>query len=265
MAYGGNVDEEGGFLRKIGDQIGRAFDLVEEVEKAETTAIETVKDTSAAAQELSTRVDAIRELKEGFVGLGNGEMAEKSAEKNSPLDASILELCQYSLHLASVADGCMDVSDRLTKMAATAVRDWASGSDVDSDGAAASKALSIASERIRHVRDKTENDIVSIVAKGDMVMNMLEVSSSRLDFQTGIGEILDQVTTDLTELGKNASPEKGSNEIMESMLARMAKFYSMAQEREIHRSYVAALGAGTNASEPDPAQFDKDDFETILF
>jgi hypothetical protein len=206
-----------------------------------------------------------RALKEDFERLereGNRQSAEEGADAGMRVIA--LELCQYGNQLEAAAGDCMTIADALAKSAAAAVRDWVCEPERGSEGAAAATALGIAAERIREARDKTETDIVSIVAKGDMVLNMLEISSTRLDFHTGVGEILDLVTAELTRLGASASPYRNENtQLLETMLNRMARFYSMAQEREIHRLFVAALGAGT--SEPSPAQFESDDFETILF
>lgn len=264
MAYGSDNETEGGFLRRMSDQISRALDLVKEVEKVELAAIDTVHDSVVAAEELSQRIGAIQALKNEFPKLDIATAFSDEEQQDETLTSIIYELAQYGEHLASAADSSVDIAARLAKTAQSAERDWQTETRKESEGAVAAKALEVASGRIFTAREKTEVDIAAIVAKGDMVLNMLEISSGRIDFHTGVGDILDVVTGDLTKLGEQAAPcVDDDTELLETVLARMAKFYSMSQEREIHRTFVAALGAGS--VEPDPSQFGKDDFETILF
>lgn len=263
MAYGAG-DAKGGFLRRISDQIERASELVSEVEKAEQTAIDTVNDSVTSAEELNERVEILKTLKSAFPKADPDSLLSEEALQDDTLKSIVLELNQYGEHLASAVDACVTISETLAKTAKSAVHDWQTDARKESEGAAAAAALTVAMERVHRVRDKTEVDIAATVAKGDTVLNMLEISAGRIDFHTGVGEIVQEVTRELTELGEQASPYQDEDTaLLETVLTRMAKFYSMSQEREIHRSFVAALGAG--AQEPDPSQFDKDDFETILF
>lgn len=264
MAYGNDGETEGGFLRRISDQISRALDLVKEVEKVEMAAIDTVHDSVASAAELSQRIGAIQALKCEFPQLDIATAFTDEERSDETLTSIIFELAQYGEHLSRSADSCVTIAERLSKSALSAEHDWQTDTRKESEGAAAAKALEIAADRIYTAREKTEVDIAAIVSKGDMVLNMLEISSGRIDFHTGVGDIVDEVTSDLTKLGEMASPcQDDDTELLETVLARMAKFYSMSQEREIHRTFVAALGAGS--VEPEPSQFGKDDFETILF
>jgi hypothetical protein len=259
MAYGGSVGAEGGFLRKSGDQIERALDLVDEVEDTERQTIDTGRNTAAAAHELCSRLEALQNLKDGI------RLAVEKA--GAPIVASSVvanELGEYVELLQRATGDSMLIAGELEKTAAALVRNWETTGGEQSESAAATAALRVAAGRIRNARDKTEVDISSIVSKGDAVMSMLELSSSRLDFHVAIGEILDAVTADLSRLGKRASPCSNDNTVqLEAMLNRMAKFYSMAQERDVHRSFVTALGV--RMSEPEPSQFGDDDFETVLF
>lgn len=267
MAYGGKVDTEGGFLRRISDQIGRAQDLVGEIEKAEGVAVETVRETAEAAHEISTRIEAIKALKAELTSLGicGGVYPFDIDAIEERYRLLIADLGRYGELLENSAYACEDISDKLAGSAKSVADSWVAEGADHSKAREVARALCVAGERVRNARDKTETDIVSIVTKGDTILNMLEISATRLDFHTGIGEILDTVAAALTRLGEKASPYKDENtEILESLLNRMAKFYSMSQERDIHRSFVKALGIA-QADEPKPEQFGTDDFETILF
>lgn len=267
MAYGGKVDTEGGFLRRISDQIYRTQELVSEIEAAETASLDTVRETADNARDISARIETIQSLKTEFLKIGICRNVDHFQEKQleERYHAAFGELCQHSESLEASADKCVSIADRLANTATSVVDGWSSKAGNLAEGRAVANALCVAGERVRNARDKTETDIVAIVAKGDTILNMLEISSARLDFHTGIGEILDRVSTELNKMGEQASPYKGENtEVLELLLNRMAKFYSMSQEREIHRSFVTALGLHQSI-DPPPTQFDQDDFETILF
>jgi hypothetical protein len=268
MTYGGGDGTQDGFLRIVADQIQRARGLVEDLDKAEHTALEMGRDTANVAQELSTRVEAILEIKTRLRELvsDSQNLPPEAIASESRLQLIISELREYESLLDDAAGESIGIADRLAKSAAALVRDGALSDDRETSIAG---ALDVATNRICDARDKTEKDISAIVAKGDEVLNMLDMSSNRLDFQRGIGEVLDQVTGELTNLGGKAVPIGNGGDggeqttLVDTLLMRMAKFYSMTQEREVHRSFVLALGF--NASEPTPAEFSDDDFENILF
>lgn len=267
MAYGGKVDTEGGFLKRISDQIDRARDLVAEIETAENVALETVRETAESAQDIAQRIGAIQSLKENFhaIGICGGTLPFDPAHCDERLSAVLDDLSRHGDKLEDAAEKCVGVAKTLAASAADVSKEWVEAGKDGNEARAVADALCIAGARVRDARDKTETDIVSIVAKGDTILNMLEISTVRLDFHTGIGEILDAVSADLNRLGDQAAPYQDENtEQLEAILNRMAKFYSMSLERDLHRSFVRALGIAIG-EDPTPVQFESDDFETILF
>lgn len=269
LAYG-CVDskESAGFLGNLENQIHRTLDLVVDVEKADDAAIGTGRITAVAAQALSKRIATIQSLKNDVqaMALNTASKCNQIGEAGRSLSVIANGLCEYAGHLETAAAEGLTTADLLTESADALIgcENTEPQSESENENLSASKALGIAGQRIREARDRTETDIAAIVAKGDAVLDMLDLSATRLNFQSDVGAILDLVTTELEALGEGAVPDLESiAEPVQSLLREMSSRYTMAQEREVHWNFVEAWGIG-NGDLVKP-QRPTDDLESILF
>jgi hypothetical protein len=125
----------------------------------------------------------------------------------------------------------------------------------------AADVLGDAATRIRKAGDGVGKRSGRSGPQGAEVVDMLRRAAGRFDFQRQIGSVLDQAAEDLWTLAGDG--EIATDDIahaLRPMMDRLAKTYTMAQERDVHRAMVEALGEA--APEAPAAVEDPDD---VLF
>jgi hypothetical protein len=89
---------------------------------------------------------------------------------------------------------------------------------------------------------------------------MLRRASQRFDFHTQIGSVLDEAAGQLLNLAGEG--EIATDDIAAALrptVDRLAKQYTMAQEREVHRALTEGLGDGAGEVEAEVAVVEDDD------
>jgi hypothetical protein len=266
LAYGSNGSSDGGgFLHRLANQVTRAIALVGETDYAEQTAICTGRNVAESAHELCTRIAAIQAIRNDVQTLATdtGAKCTELGESGRTMNAIAAELRKYAGHMEIAASEGLSIAERLGESATT----LAESESVPGNGgsAEAATALNIASQRIADAQLRTETDIPALVAKGDSVLKTLEISAAKLGFQTEIGAILDQARVEMAAFGEGVCA--CSDDIAEplgELLAGIARQYSMAQEREIHRNMLKSWGIHSGGPVQAPVITD-DNIDDVLF
>lgn len=264
LAFNKGGDRQGGFLHSLAQHIQQARTLAETVADADTSALVTGRETSAAAEQLNRRISDIQMLKNDvqYMALNTTLKSCQIGEAGRPLSVVALELREHANRLDAAATDSLDVLEHL--LAATATLTEADNAQQEQTGAktAVIQALDAAAVRIVEAGDKTEADINAIAEKGDAVMNTLEVSARTLNFHEEIGVIIGDVTGELSAAGTGLEgcPENLSA-AMQDVLTVLSKKYTMAQERDIQKLFIERWNL--SAAEAENPQ--NDDLSAELF
>jgi hypothetical protein len=238
MAYGGKSG--GGFLADLGARIDQAFVLVNEIEEADQSALQTGQATAASANQLGKRIAAVQGLKNDvqYMALNTTIKCAQIGDAAKPLSVIAIELRDHGRHLETAAAAGLSELDELTASTGTlATR--------DEDGrSSAGDALGIAANLIRDARQRTEAEVGTLVLRGEELLAVIDSSTSRLAFRDEIGNTLETVAEALTGRAAAAPQDaSGIEDQLAEMLEQFGSLYTMAQERNVHNDFVDSVGA----------------------
>ncbi|HWU13475.1 MAG TPA: hypothetical protein VN157_05620, partial [Caulobacter sp.] len=92
--------------------------------------------------------------------------------------------------------------------------------------------------------------LTAAARQGADVVDMLRRAAERFDFHKQIGSVLDTAANQLLDMaGEDEISTADIAHALRPLLDRLARQYTMAQEREVHRSLTERL-AETEASAP---------------
>jgi hypothetical protein len=236
MTYG---DGGEGFLNALNGRIEQARVLVNEIENADAAALTMGCEMAAATEQLGTRISAIQSIKNDvqYMALNTTIKCAQIGDAARPLSVIAIELRDHGRHLENAAANGMSDLDELTRTAGALV--------APGDGAgqvSATQALDLAARLIRDASERTESEISVLVSSGEAVLGVLDQSSSRLAFRDKIGGKLEMVAAELKLMAEGAQQDvSGLQEPLGVMLEVFDGLYTMAQEREVHQAFVAAV------------------------
>ncbi len=239
MAYGGKSG--GGFLDDLGARIDQAFVLVNEIEKADGSALRTGQETASAANQLGKRIAAVQALKNDvqYMALNTTIKCAQIGDAARPLSVIAIELRDHGRHLEDAAASGLSELDELTGAAGSL------GTARDGEGRlSAAEALGVAANLIRDARQRTEAEVGTLVLRGEELLAVIDSSTSRLAFREEIGDTLESVAKALTVRAACAPQDaSGIEDQLADMLEDFGSMYTMAQERNVHNAFVDSVGA----------------------
>jgi hypothetical protein len=239
MAYGGKSG--GGFLDDLGARIDQAFVLVNEIEQADSSALQTGQATAAAANQLGKRIAAVQGLKNDvqYMALNTTIKCAQIGDAAKPLSVIAIELRDHGRHLETAAAAGLSELDELTGAAG------ALATARDGEGrSSAGDALGIAANLIREARQRTEAEVGTLVLRGEELLAVIDSSTTRLAFRDEIGNTLETVAEALTGRAAAAPQDaSGIEDQLAEMLEQFGSLYTMAQERNVHNDFVDSVGA----------------------
>jgi hypothetical protein len=220
-----------GFLNALATRLDAALRLVAPIEAADENALATVRAMIATAHELGGHADRIQQVRNSLCAAVAVD-AEKDGTGKSGLNCGSLE---NTMHIGLAA---LDELMQLTGSVATlADKDRI----LDSEATSAASALANAAERVHKARDITESDLGQVAQAGEAVVGMLKVKASHLCLRLEIGEILALAAIESAELAEGAyAPDEPHPEALVRTLTGLSRYYTMAQERDLHRAFLAA-------------------------
>ncbi|MDB5460268.1 MAG: hypothetical protein JWO72_2009 [Caulobacteraceae bacterium] len=246
----GRVDGGEGFLRRMEGHVGEALNLVGQMEGADRTAAAVGGSAAAAGGALSAQVAGLQAIKTDVqqMALNTTLKCTRIGDAGKPLAVIALELRVHAGQLDISARGAMTALDALSGASAALAAPSTGDADADDAGAALCEAAS----RLRSAGDAAAADLVSLVRLGETVVGALRGAAARLDLQREIGAILDEAAESLTQMAGADIPRVDDlGEILEGLLARIAKRYTMAQERETHRALTEGLQLAATPGAPE--------------
>src|SRR5262249_47278241 len=123
--------------------------------------------------------------------------------------------------------------------------------------------LGDAVQSIRATADNAEADLLTVNEESMLVMQAIESLSGYSDFHADLCALLEEACEELSQLAGDRVAETERDPVVDAMLDKIFKSYSMSRERDIHRDIV---GAG-EAHEAEQKSTDSDDelFASALF
>ncbi|HWW26425.1 MAG TPA: hypothetical protein VNZ85_11070, partial [Caulobacter sp.] len=117
--------------------------------------------------------------------------------------------------------------------------------------------------RIGKAGDGVDSALTAAARQGADVVDMLRRAAERFDFHKQIGSVLDTAANQLLDMaGDDEIPTDDIAHALRPLLDRLARQYTMAQEREVHRSLTEGLTEAEVPALAAPAAEDEDD---VLF
>lgn len=244
-ARSGEGSSDGGFLRQLEVSVEAAMRLVGEVHEAEQAAREIGRSAQAAAAGLEARIMSIQAIRAEIqqMALNANLKCGRMGDAGRPLSVIAIEMRSYASLLDQTAvDTETALRDLAGKPAGSAPGDAAQTVAAAEIGA----LLADAADRIRRAGDLAGADLGGLWTNGEAMVETLHQARSRLNLQEEVGRVLEE-SAKVLRPGGDIEPfdsyDAGSAEVREALMADIARLYTMAREREIHRSNVFDGGA----------------------
>jgi hypothetical protein len=264
LALGRAEDGDKGFLRQIETHVAHALGLVADMAEADRRALVVGASVSAAAGDLSQQITELRSVNTDvqYMALNATLRCGRLGDAGKPLTVIAVEL--------RVQAGQMDASAReslagleVLTLDAGAMSEDAATQAGDVVGVVGDN-LTRAAERLRAAGDKVEADLADAAREGAAVVEDLRRASAQMDFQDDIGAILHQAASGLAHDADDLALSPQDAAPLSALLAKIAKRYTMKQERDLHRQLTQAFGLDepNAAAAPEPSN---NDLASVLF
>lgn len=255
LAFGRSDAAGGGFLGQMETHVAQALELVGQVEQADATAARTGAAAAAAVGELSAQIAGLQAIKTDVqqMALNTTLKCSRIGETGKPLAVIAVELRTQAGHLEITAHQALTALQGLAEDASGL------NQDASDEQTGAGQVLSDAAARLKQAGAAVEADLVTLARQGEGVVEALRRAASRLDFQREIGATLDEAADALEAMAGDEAPWTDDLiEVLGPLLERIAKTYTMAQERETQRQATQHLDLNAVVEAPAAAAADDD-------
>lgn len=239
---------ETNFLRDLEGNVGQALELVGDMTAGEQAAENVSRSAAVSARELTERIAGIQNIRADvqMMALNTTLKCSRIGETGKPLGVIAIELRQHAIHLEKSAGLTTSALEGLFN-AAEALGQREAGQDTeDGKAAAAATVLSGAVARIHKAGDGVETALTAVARQGADVVDMLRRAAARFDFHKQIGSVLDTAANDLLDMAGDGDIRTDDiSSALGPLVDRLAKQYTMAHEREVHRTLTEGLGAAS--------------------
>lgn len=262
LASGQTEGKDINFLRNLEGNVGQALELVGDMTAGEQAAEDVSRSAAVSARDLSERIAGIQNIRADvqMMALNTTLKCSRIGETGKPLGVIAIELRQHAIHLEKSAAHTTSALEGLFNAAeALGQREAAQGGE-DGKAAAAAHVLTDAVTRIGKAGDGVETALNAVARQGAEVVDMLRRASQRFDFHKQIGSVLDAAANQLLDMAGDDEIETGDIAgALRPLTDKLAKQYTMAQEREVHRALTEGLGEGAVEVEAEAAVIEDDD------
>lgn len=267
LASGKGDGTEANFLRNLESNVGQALGLVGAMTAGERAAESVSRSAAVSARELTERIAGIQNIRADvqMMALNTTLKCSRIGETGKPLGVIAVELRAHAIHLEKSAAQTTSSLEGLFDAAEALGQSEAGRAGEDGKAAAAATVLSGAVARIGKAGDGVDSALDAVARQGADVVDLLRRAAERSDLHTQIGSVLDAAANQLLDMA-------GDDEIftddvagsLHPLLARLAKQYTMAQEREVHRAMTEGL-AQAAATEVEVIAPPVEDLDDVLF
>lgn len=264
LASGQGDGSETNFLRNLEANVGQALGLVGDMTAGEQAAEAVSRSAAASARELTERIAGIQNIRADvqMMALNTTLKCSRIGETGKPLGVIAIELRAHAIHLEkSAAQTTSSLEGLFNAAEALGQREPDQGGD--GKAAAAATVLTGAVARIGKAGDGVDSALLAVARQGADVVDMLRRAADRCDLHTQIGSVLDTAANELLDMAGDDEIATGDiAQALHPLMAKLAKQYTMAREREVHRALTEGLGEAVEAPAVVAPVADEDD---VLF
>ena len=242
LASGQGGGTEVNFLRNLEGNVGQALGLVGDMTAGEQAAEAVSRSAAVSARELTERIAGIQNIRADvqMMALNTTLKCSRIGETGKPLGVIAIELRAHAIHLEKSAaltttslEGLFNAAEALGQRETSQ----------DGKAAAAATVLSDAVARIGKAGDGVDSALDAVARQGADVVDMLRRAAGRCDLHDQIGSVLDTAANQLLDMaGDDEIPTDDIASALHPLMAKLAKQYTMAREREVHRALTEGLG-----------------------
>jgi uncharacterized protein YdbL (DUF1318 family) len=243
VAQGRAGDDDRGFLHRIEAHLAQAQDLVADVGEADRQAAMLGASVSAAAIDLSAQIAALRTIKTDvqYMALNTTLKCGRLGDVGKPLAVIATELRLHAGAMDTAAQQALNALNALIEDAAHLSGAQSDPSETVSQSVG--ESLSQVALRLRTAGEQVDADLAEVAREGDSVVQGLDRAKSKMRFDDEIGAILEDAAADLAaDVNDGAVDTDDLAEPLAELLARIAKRYTMKQERDVHQRMTGGLG-----------------------
>lgn len=254
----------GNFMRALETSVSAAHEIVKQVDAATQQADRVGQSTLGTAARLLQSIGNIRAVKTDihYMALNTNLRCSRLGEEGKSINVVTAELRIFAGKLDDSADAIVTGLPALEAAAGNVVPTNGNGSG------GLAEDLTSAVSNIRSAADTMEDELKILSEHGREVASKISLLTSKLDFQSDLGDVLAQCADVLEEIaGAEIADISDIAEAVAPLDKRIFKLYTMAQERTVHRDIVpAAEEAATQVEETASAAAEDDDlFADALF
>lgn len=255
---GGNAN----FLSGLEVNVAAASKLVGNVHETSRQADGVAQSTGSTAQSLLTGIEVIRSIKTDihYMALNSNLRCSKLGDEGRSVNVVSAELRFFAEKLEEPANKVLGELQHFESAAAAFTQNR------DAGGRDISEPLNAALAAIRQVSSRMEESIGEFEREGQEVFTKVSAAIGTLDFESELGEVLDdcvRTADELADLAEGDISDLGCD--VASLSNRIYKIYTMAPEREIHQAYFPMEAAAEAVAIPAAAANDEELFEDALF
>ncbi|MDM9620223.1 chemotaxis protein [Rhizobium sp. S96] len=254
----------GNFMRALETSVSAAHEIVKQVDAATQQADRVGQSTLGTAARLLQSIGNIRAVKTDihYMALNTNLRCSRLGEEGKSINVVTAELRIFAGKLDDSADAIVTGLPALEAAAGNVVPTNGNGSG------GLAEDLTSAVSNIRSAADTMEDELKILSEHGREVASKISLLTSKLDFQSDLGDVLAQCADVLEEIaGAEIADISDIAEAVAPLDKRIFKLYTMAQERTVHRDIVPATEeAATQVEETASAAAEDDDlFADALF
>ena len=232
--------DNAGVLARLEASLEQAMGLVRDLEAAEAAAEDVGRSAEAAAEVLARRINSIGAIKASIrlMALNAHIKCCQLGDAGRPLSVVAVELRVYADALGASAGEAETI---LTRLGGTSSSDDADRASAAPGSTAVGALLEAAAAPIRAAEGKAGADLASLAAQGESVAAALQMATGRLNFHGEVSTVLLREAESLRPGAAEAHAAEGPE--LDAVMGEIGKLYTMAREREIHRTFAPPQAA----------------------
>jgi methyl-accepting chemotaxis protein len=254
-------DGNSNFLSGLAQNVQAASTLVGSVRETSQQADDVARSTSATAQSLLAGIEMIRAIKTDihYMALNSNLRCSRLGDEGRAVNVVSAELRFFAEKLEEPANKVLTELQHFEGAAGS----LSQGND--EGGADISQPLNQALAAICHVSERMDASVGEFEREGQEVFTKVSAAIATLDFESELGEVLDDCVQTADGLANVAEGDISDiAAAVTGLSSRIFKIYTMVSERDTHLSYLP-MEAVEEAPVAARIESDEDLFEDALF
>lgn len=226
---GGKGDQGGGVLARLEASLADTMSLVRDLESAEASAQGLRRSAEETAAGLGRRINSIRRIRANInqMALNAHLKCVRLGDPGRPLSVIAVELRVSADDLGDRAGQAEQILARLSQASVADAPAGALGT------AAVGELLDAAVAPIRAAETKAGADLAALAERSEGMIAQLRQATDRLDFHGAVSDVMSRVASEIAAV----APPPADDPVFAEVMAEIARLYTMARERQVHKRF----------------------------